>query len=942
MTFRFLNKKQYDNWEEFESFVKSLSITKDKGDAFEEFAYLYFIYNRDIYDIKEIYSESEIPSKYKTLYKLEATDNGVDGLIITNNDESIAYQVKFRSDNTSATYSELSTFWAESEYCDKRCIFSNCLQLPSQADKKKDQFTVLLDSFLNLELDFFEKIYNIATQTVQKPEEKYTPRDYQEPIIQDVCAGLQTHDRGKAICACGTGKTLTSMWIKERLTPHVRTTLFVVPSLALVRQTLVAWKKHCNIPFSHLVVCSDQTINDFQDEVSIEASSSSNIPVTTDANQVKKFLERDGDFVVFSTYQSLDCIMSATMMLPDFSFDLAIFDEAHRTAGTSDSTMFSLGLEDQYIKIKKRLFMTATERVVTPRVKKQAAEKDFTIFSMDDEKVYGPVFTRLDFGKAIKHKIINDYKVILSVMSNNEVKQILNEKTISNDGISSLNTDITLKQIILAKTFRDLDVRKVITYHTTVKQAQEFIFGSSTNLSFEVLLDNTMNTDEASKFFSHVNGSMSSSERGKIFSDFKKNEFSVLSNASCLTEGVDIPIIDAVYFVEPKSSIINIIQAIGRALRKSSDKKSEFSYIIIPTIIDDNVNNFSQIDPQKFETLHMVIQALRDQDSRLSEEIDELNMEIAKGGKGGHHSPTSHLGIFIPSRLALDDFSNSLSLRIADVNKNAEQNGIKTITVVDSRQSSFTRVFRTMGDYNVDAYETSLVTPIIDRFASDSAVVLKQNLTNINHNAVSHTVKIGFIRDYTKGLYTLTPVGKQYKNKNKDFKEIFKRQCLKYYENNANTTSTLFPYRSFFKVLKEFDHITRLEFLYAIYTLKGSQTDDIINSINIIKEIRELYPNIDILSDDNKKKVLNVLNLKYGTEFNNSDIWTSRTTAYNQYNYFKCHIMVFDDILSSESNSNTLKKIQNANEKIDYYLSLDDEIENIPIDDLDTFYTKAI
>lgn len=939
MNFKFLNNTKFQAFEELENFIKGLSIMKARGDVFEEFAYLYFTYNKEIYDIKEIYSESEIPQALKEKYKLELSDNGVDGLIITNNGESIAYQVKFRSDNSSATYSELSTFWAESEYCDKRCIFSNSMELPSQAQKKKNQFQILLDSFLSLDVDFFSSIYELANNKPIVEKQKYTPRDYQEIIINDVVSGFDTHDRGKIICACGTGKTLTAMWIKENL--KSQKTLFVVPSLALVRQTLVEWKKQCNVPFSHLVVCSDQTINNLQDEITLEESSSSNIPVTTDANAVKDFLLNVNDYVVFSTYQSLDCIMSALMMIPGYEFDLAFFDEAHRTAGTSDSAMFSLGLEDDYIKIKKRLFMTATERIVTPRVKQLANEQDYTIFSMDDVNTYGPVFSRLDFGVAIEKNIINDYKVILSVINDSQIKNLINEKSISSDGLTSLNTDVTLKQLILAKAFSDLSVKKVITYHSTVKQASEFVFGSSNNYPFEAILDNVMNTDQISKYFSHVNGTMSSAIRTSIFDNFKKNSLSIMSNASCLTEGVDIPIIDAVYFVEPKSSMINIIQAIGRALRKSPDKANEVSYIIIPVLIDDSITSFSQINPQKFDTLHMVIQAMRDQDSRLAEEIDVLNMSIATS-KGGSHKPTSHVGVYVPNRIAFDDFCNSLSLRIADVNKNSDKNNVPSIKSVESRHSAFTRVFRTMGDYAIESYVNSLVKPALDKFANENSIVLKQNLSSLNHNAVSHCIKIGFLNIDSRGLCTLTPIGKQYKNKSYSFVDIFKRQTLKYYEFNDNTTSVLFPYRSFFKVLKELESISRLEFLYAIYTLKGSQNKDIENSIEIIKEIRESYPNINILSDENKKRVLSALNIKYGTEFNHSDVWTSRTTAYNQYNYFKAQIMAFDDILSGDSNSNILIKQNNANERIDYYLNLDQPIETMSIENLKKYYTQGI
>lgn len=931
MVFKYL-KNKFNSYEELESFIKSLNINKDKGDCFEEFAYLYFVANKDIYDIKEIYMENDIPAALREKYKLEITDNGVDGLIITNSGESIAYQVKFRSDNSTATYSDLATFWAESEYCDSRCIFSNCLQLPTQSDKKKNQFQILLDTFLTLDADFFELIYNIANNNTVAPIEKYKPRDHQKKIIEDVIKGFEENDRGKIICACGTGKTLTSLWIKEKMESN--NTLFVVPSLALVRQTLVEWKKQASVPFKHIVVCSDVTINENEGEVVFEETSSSNIPVTTDSCVVENFLKSEGNHIVFSTYQSLD-VVAAALVNNDFSFDMAIFDEAHRTAGTSDSNMFSLGLSDEFIRSRKRLFMTATEKVVSPRIKKLSQETDYTIFSMDDEKVYGPVFSRLDFGMAIEQNIISDYKVLLSVIKSSEIDELLKTRELlTANGEDLLDSNILLKQLILAKAINNLDIRKVITYHSTVAQAKSFTFGSNRNYPFETVLDNIMNVDNNKCYFSHVNGTMSSNIRSKIFKEFKDADISLLTNASCLTEGVDIPIIDAVYFVEPKNSIINIIQAIGRALRKSKDKKVEYSYIILPVIIDDSVNSFDEIDAKSFDTLHMVIQALRDQDSRLKEEIDALNYKVATHST---HSTnlSGHLDIWVPQSINLDDFSNALSLRIADVNKNSTSTTPRIVEVED-RSSSFTRVFRTIGDYNVEAYG-NIVIPTIEKFANVNDELDGKDLA-FNHNNVSHTEKIGLIESTGNRKFKLTKLGKEFYNSDRNFNELFKRQALKYFEFNDNTTSILFPYRSFLRVMKEFDRISRLEFLYSIYTLKGSSLDDEKRSIDIINDIRSTYPNIEILSEENKKKVLNILNVKYGTAFNYGDIWTSRTTTYNQFNYFKKHTLAFGNIFSGDSSE--IIKAENGNELIDELLSMDSSVDNMQLEELKKYYTE--
>ena len=624
----------------------------------------------------------------------------------------------------------------------------------------------------------------------------------------------------------------------------------------------------------------------------------------------------------------------ALPFIPNNGIDVGIFDEAHRTAGTSDSTMFSVGLDNEYIKSKKRLFMTATERIVSPRIKQLASESEYTIFSMDDESIYGPVFSRLDFGMAIEQNIISDYKVLLVAINSSEIQNLLSSgEHFTTDGTNNLDIYTTLKQFILAKAINNIGISKTITYHSKVAQAQTFIFGSKNTLSFEDILNNIGNFDDKTCFFSHVNGTMSSATRSKIFSNFKNANISVMSNAACLTEGVDIPSIDAVYFVEPKSSIINIIQAIGRALRKSKEKHLDYSYIILPIIIDDSITKFSQIDPKNFDTLHMVIQALRDQDARLSEIIDDLNLKIVTHTT---HSTNlgGHLQVWIPQKINLDEFSNSLSLRIADVNRNPTSSTISQITAIEDRTSSFVRVFRTIGDYNIEAYST-LVNPTVEKFKNIDDLMSNSELS-INHNNVSHTLKIGLIELVKDKKYKLTSLGIEYKKGKMTFRDLFKRQVLRYFESNEKTTSILFPYRSFLKVMKNFEKISRLEFLYSIYTLKGSTDTDISNSISIINDIRLTYPNIEILSDENKKKVLSLLNLKYNTSFNFSDIWTSRTTTYNQFNYFKKHATIFDSIFSGDSSE--IVKAPNGNQVIDSILSLDQGIESMNINELKTYY----
>ena len=363
----------YLSFSEWEDAVETISNTTEKGDAMEHLVYFYLKSNSQYYDIKEIYTEDHIPEQLRVQLKLERKDNGVDGVIVRNDGKTIAYQVKFRSAHAVPTAQELATFWAESEYADYRLICANCANLPKVSGKKKNQMSILLDKFLKLDFAFFEEFQKYlkgdisARSTTKKavPEGAY---QYQQHLINQITDGLSKHDRGKFIAACGTGKTLVAMWVHESM--KAGDILFVVPSLALIRQTLDSWIHNCSVPFSYLCVCSDPSVAALEDDEVNTLASDVDFPVTTNPDDIHTFLSGSAEKkVIFATYNSLDAISNA-LFETKFTFDLGIFDESHRTAGRKDSLMFVYGMEDDYIPIKKRLFMTATERLVSPRLKK--------------------------------------------------------------------------------------------------------------------------------------------------------------------------------------------------------------------------------------------------------------------------------------------------------------------------------------------------------------------------------------------------------------------------------------------------------------------------------------------------------------------------------------------------------------------------------------------
>ena len=948
--------KYYSSFSEWEADVEKLSDPNEKGDAMELLVYFYLKNNSQYYDIKEIYMEDATPEEIRLKLKLEIKDNGVDGVIIRNDGKTIAYQVKFRSGHKIPTATELSTFWAESEYADMRLICANCTSLPKVADKKKNQMSILLDIYMELGVDFFNEFLNyLKGDTTSSIKVKKASPDgdyiYQQELINQIVEGLSQNDRGKFIAACGIGKTLISMWVHE--TMGANTVLFVVPSLALIKQTLDSWVRNCNIPFSFLCVCSDSTVVNIEEDSINMLSSEVDFPVTTNPTDIQNFLsETNNKKIIFSTYNSLDAISNA-LYDTEHCFDLAIFDESHRTAGTKDSLMFVYGMENKYIPIKKRLFMTATERLVSPRIKSNIENSGNVVFSMDDVSKYGSTLASLNFGQAIEKDIICDYKIVVCTITESDIEELVDSRKIITtelgENSSSANIEVLLKELLIAKVMNELDVKKVISYHAYVKNAKAFVNGGFNLHAVGDIIDNIKN-DNITTYTNHVNGTMSAGQRKEILSTFANSERGLISNAKCLTEGVDVPVIDAVYFVDPKNSMIDIVQAVGRALRKSDSKDNDYSYIVIPIVIPNDASLFNQIDTDKFNTLHNVIQAMRSQDSSLADIIDQINLSAATGsiGNGGNGTP-SNIIVLPYSKIGIEDFEEALTLRIAEVNKNPTDiagPSIWTETTPKARKSNMKRMFVSIGDYTLESYRDSLIMPTLNKFTNPESEIEGANL-KINHNNVSHTKRMGLIEKNGK-KYKLTPLGKELLANDSLYLSIVKEQLLKYNNLNKNDGSILFPYRTILKIFLEFEYVTRFEFLYCIYSLRNTSDASIQEAIDRIKYLRETYPNIDILSETNKEKVLNTLNTKYDVQFGFKDIWTSRTTAYNQFNYFKKHLGAFDDIFVTNGGENK-EKISikpGMQSSIQELLDLTKEIEipakNNDLDMLNEMYGKHI
>lgn len=382
-----------------------------------------------------------------------------------------------------------------------------------------------------------------------------TPKQHQDDAVKAVVSELVLADRTSVIMPCGTGKTMVGQLIAEAL--QCAQVVLLFPSIALIRQTLVFWQE-CGMLSNTdcLCVCSDKTVAN-RDEV-VVTEEDIGMHITTSATEVLSFFQKkQGRKVVFCTYHSTPILGAG--MPQGMQFDLGIFDEAHRTASSNDSA-FSFALDDQNLPIRKRVFMTATPR---HQVDGESA------YSMDDESIYGKRSYVLPFRKAIEDDLICDYKVLISTVTSREVADHLASEIGKTKG--GVNAKLIAASIAIKKAMDTTGATKAFAFHGTVAEAELFASMPAT-------------IREAGCDMMHVSGAMSMKKRDQIVNDFRKSSKAVLTNARCLTEGIDVPAVDMVAFIDPKRSIVDIVQAVGRGLRKAPGK--QFGYILLPVYVD--------------------------------------------------------------------------------------------------------------------------------------------------------------------------------------------------------------------------------------------------------------------------------------------------------------------------------------------------------------------
>ena len=591
---------------------------------FEQFCRYYYLCEPTIRsEYKNIWNFSEIPTSIKQKLNLGKTDHGIDLVLEDQEGGFSVVQCKFRKDqNAKICWSKdkLANLFADGDKADYFIVFTNASGLDNHSlNKRVNQLKlVTIGDLLNIAPPTIEGIKNHILGKSKPSIVPKTPRDYQINSIEAVIKGFLDHDRGQLILPCGAGKTMVSLWIKEQLKP--KRTIVLFPSLALLRQTKNEWSANQKQYTPYICVCSENDIDRQPDHLKTHAYEI-NGRVSTDPEEIRQFLQNHKEIIVYSTYQSLEAISIAIKPL-DFKFDLSICDEAHKTSG-SKAGAFGLIHDNARIPVKKRLYMTATPRVLSDRLKNEAKEEVKYICDMGNPNIYGPEFYRMSFKEAIDREILVDYKITAIGISNKDLELAIKERQYISVGET---IDEVANNYALAKFMQDHNASHAITFHSSVAKAQAF-YKRHQKLFPEI-----------GNF--HVNGTQTTNDRNKLMREFANSSNSVVTNARCLTEGINIPAIDTVYFCDPKNSKVDIVQAAGRALRRADHKGKTIGHIVVPIYHCERDELDSIIEESPFKNLISVVMALSDHDERLMDEITAI-----KHGKGQRALESDHISV---------------------------------------------------------------------------------------------------------------------------------------------------------------------------------------------------------------------------------------------------------------------------------------------------------
>jgi superfamily II DNA or RNA helicase len=666
------------SWEHLESTCIRSSkdrSTKDQGDDFE-WIVLHYLRNEPIHNtrFKNVWFWRDWPQRAEMGYDLQ--DLGIDLVADLGNSKYCAVQAKGYSYLTTIG---LDAFAKPVSQAARNSCFTECLIVTSTNDVSRNlqeslrsidgnlnrniqHFTLiqrqhLLDSDLSKNLLWPGSVENIKKGFFHYRSLPRDVRPHQKDALQDSLFALidQSQDRIQVLMPCGSGKTLVSQRIVEGLS--AKRVLVMVPSLDLLKQILSSWHRDKLIDFQFKVICSDgQTVNSINNGRNEESDSfitnveSLGVPVAVNPEDIALFLrtsELDDKCLpryIFSTYQSSEVIEEA-MQLPDVpDFNVVCCDEAHNLATVShdgEQKAFTAILSNFRIRAQKRVFLTATPKIFSRRLKDKASQMESLVTSMDDPTTFGRVAHRLTYKTAVERGVLSDYKVIvMSVLSKDVINWIESKKAeyVRAGGVSpDIPVEDAMTQISLLKSMKKYGIKRAITYHSTIARADVFATGKVDGIAIRPSLMDmakslTLTEDGSEKTMSlkslHINGKMTSAKRTSVLQELRNSgndKTVVVSNVGCLGEGIDVDILDAVFFADARQSSIDIGQIIGRVMRLDPNNALKKGFVVLPVLVDEGEDTDKIFSNSTFDKVWQIVCALRSLDDDFAQLVDLLN-----------------------------------------------------------------------------------------------------------------------------------------------------------------------------------------------------------------------------------------------------------------------------------------------------------------------------
>tara|TARA_R110000765_G_scaffold9911_3_gene30871 strand:+ start:61412 stop:66298 length:4887 start_codon:yes stop_codon:yes gene_type:complete len=661
-----------------EKYRKFAFSERDKGDRFERLMAAYLQTDPKYADqFQKVWLWNEFPARRD----LGGGDTGIDLVALTHDNDYWAIQCKCYAENTTIDKKAVDSFLSTSSRKFKNeevktVSFAHRLWIDTTGKRwgrnaeeaiRNQNIPVSRLGLYQLEEApvKWDKIdQGISGEAAREP--KYDVRDHQRKALELTNAHFKEHDRGKMIMACGTGKTFTALRIAENETNGKGLILFLVPSIALLGQTLREWFAQSFDQINPICICSDPDISkkkkkgedaDFYSTIDLA------LPASTDIENIKRQFAhykkrvKKGMTVVFSTYQSIEVIANAQQALKtnigdEAIFDLIICDEAHRTTGAKlsgeEESAFTKVHNNDFIEAKKRLYMTATPRMYDPKAKDKAAQADADLWSMDNIDQYGDEIYRIGFGEAVQKNLLTDYKVLILTLSDQDVPPSVQQMIMDEE--REINADDASKLIgcinALSKqmmgddgSLREVDpapMKKAVAFCSRINPTAYSNATASTVIAdyFNIVSDEYLQAlpkneqdQRIATAAQHIDGTMSAPERDELLAWLKEDskECRVLTNVRCLSEGVDVPSLDAVMFLSARNSEVDVVQSVGRVMRRSEGKK--YGYIIIPVVIPSDVEPEHALDDNKrYAVVWTVLNALRAHDDRFNATINKIDL----------------------------------------------------------------------------------------------------------------------------------------------------------------------------------------------------------------------------------------------------------------------------------------------------------------------------